>query len=45
MVSKEAIEYTFQFLIEAVFHIMNFIPCLCMNIQNNNMKPAQKQPS
>jgi hypothetical protein len=33
-------EYTFQFFKEAVFHIINFILCWGMNIQNNNMKPV-----
>jgi hypothetical protein len=33
----------FQVLIEAVFHIINFILCWGMNIQNNNMKPVTSQ--
>jgi hypothetical protein len=40
MVFKEFIEYSLQFLIEAVFHIISFILCWGMNIQNNDMKPA-----
>jgi hypothetical protein len=43
MVFTEFIKYTFQFLIEAVFHNINFILCWGMNIQNNNMKPATSQ--
>jgi hypothetical protein len=37
------IEYTFQFLIEAVFHIINVALCRVMNIQNNDIKPATSQ--
>jgi hypothetical protein len=37
--SRELIEYTFQFLIETVLHIINFILCWGMNIQYNDMKP------
>jgi hypothetical protein len=37
MVSGEFIKYMFQFLTEACFHIINFILCWGMNIQNNNM--------
>jgi hypothetical protein len=33
MVFREIIEYTFQFLIEAIFHIIRFILCWDMNIQ------------
>jgi hypothetical protein len=40
MVFREFIKYTFQFLIDAVNHITNFILCWGMNIQNNYMKPA-----
>jgi hypothetical protein len=43
MVFTEFIAYTFQFHIEAGFHIINFILCSGMNIQNNNMKPATSQ--
>jgi hypothetical protein len=43
MVFREFIEYTFQFLTEAIFHIISFILCSGMNIQNNNMKPATSQ--
>jgi hypothetical protein len=35
----ELTEYAFHFLIEAVLHIINFIPCWDMNVQNNDMKP------
>jgi hypothetical protein len=34
------IEYTFQFLVEAVHHIINFILNWSMNIQNNDITPA-----
>jgi hypothetical protein len=36
----EIIEHTFQFLIEAVLHIINFILCSGMSFQNNDMTPA-----
>jgi hypothetical protein len=39
MVFKEFIEYTFQFLVEAVLHI-SFIFCWGMNVQNNDIKSA-----
>jgi hypothetical protein len=42
VVFREFVEYTFQFLIEAVFHIISFILCWGMNIQNN-MKPVTSQ--
>jgi hypothetical protein len=34
-------EYTFQFLVEAVFHIISFILCWGMNVQNNDMSPMK----
>jgi hypothetical protein len=43
MVFGEFIEYTFQFLIEADFHIISFVHYWGMNVQNNNMKPATSQ--
>jgi hypothetical protein len=43
MVFKELVEYTFQFLMEAIFHIISFILCWGMNIQNNNMKLVTSQ--
>jgi hypothetical protein len=36
VVLTEFIEYTFQFLIEAVLHIINFILYSDMNVQNND---------
>jgi hypothetical protein len=33
----------FQFLAEAVLHIVNFILCRGTIIQNNDMKPATSQ--
>jgi hypothetical protein len=35
MVFRKLIEYTFQFLVEAVLHIITFILCWDVNIQNN----------
>jgi hypothetical protein len=32
---REFIEFTFQLLTEAVFHIINFILCWGMNVQKN----------
>jgi hypothetical protein len=43
MVLREFIEYTFQFLKEAVFHKISFILRWGMNIQNNDMTPATSQ--
>jgi hypothetical protein len=43
MVFRKFVEYTFQFLTEAVFRIINFILYWGMNIQNNNMKPTISQ--
>jgi hypothetical protein len=40
MAFREFIEHMFQFLIEAVLHIINFMLCLGMNIQNNDMTPV-----
>jgi hypothetical protein len=37
VIFKEFIEYAFKFVIEAVFHIISFILCWGMNIQNNNI--------
>jgi hypothetical protein len=37
MVFGEFIEHTFQFLIEAILHIINFIFCWGMNVQSNDM--------
>jgi hypothetical protein len=34
---REFIEYTYQFLIEAVLHIINVILCCDMNVQNNDI--------
>jgi hypothetical protein len=36
MVFRKFIKLMFQFLIEAVLHIISFIPCWSMNIQNND---------
>jgi hypothetical protein len=35
MVCRGFVEYMFQFLAEAVLHIINIILCRGMNIQNN----------
>jgi hypothetical protein len=43
MVFREFIEYTFQFPIEAVLHIINFILFWVMNTHNNDMKPVTSQ--
>jgi hypothetical protein len=37
MVFKEFMKHTFQFLIEAAPHLINFIFCWDMNVQNNDM--------
>jgi hypothetical protein len=37
MVFQEFIKHRFQFLIEAVLHIISFIFCRSMNVQNNDM--------
>jgi hypothetical protein len=34
------IEHTFQFPVEVVLHIISFILCCGMNVQNNNITPA-----
>jgi hypothetical protein len=39
MVFREFIKHTFQFLVEAVLHIISFIFCWSMNVQNNDMTP------
>jgi hypothetical protein len=39
MVFWEFIKHTFQYLIEAVLHIISFIFCWSMNVQNNDMTP------
>jgi hypothetical protein len=33
-------EYTFKFFIEAALHIISFIFCWGMNIQNSDITPA-----
>jgi hypothetical protein len=43
VVFRELIEHPFQFLIEAVLHIIIFILCWGMNVQNNDMTPATSQ--
>jgi hypothetical protein len=40
MVFREFIKHTFHFLIEAVLHIISFILCWDMNVQNNDMTPV-----
>jgi hypothetical protein len=40
MVFREFIKHTFQFLVEAVLHIISFIFCWSMNVQNNDMTPG-----
>jgi hypothetical protein len=37
MVFKEFIEYFFLFLVEAALHIINFILCSSMNVENNDI--------
>jgi hypothetical protein len=37
MVFTEFIEYTFQFLVDAVLHIINCILCWGMNVQNDGI--------
>jgi hypothetical protein len=37
---REFIKHTFQFIVEIVLHIINFIFCRGMNIQNNDTTPA-----
>jgi hypothetical protein len=39
----EFIKHTFQFLIEVALHIVSFVLCCSMNIQNYDMKPATSQ--
>jgi hypothetical protein len=39
MVFREFIKHTFQFLVEAVLHIISFIFSWSMNVQNNYMTP------
>jgi hypothetical protein len=31
---------TFQFFVEAAHHVIDFILCWSMNVQNNDIKPA-----
>jgi hypothetical protein len=40
MVFMEFIKHTFQFLIEAVLHIIRFIFCWSMIVQNIDITPA-----
>jgi hypothetical protein len=37
---KKFIRHTFQVLIEAVLHIISFILCWGMNVQNNDLTPT-----
>jgi hypothetical protein len=37
-VFREFIEHTSQFIIESVLHVINFILCWSMNIQNNDIE-------
>jgi hypothetical protein len=43
MVFWEFIKHTFQFLVEAVLHIISFIFCWTMSIQNYDITPATSQ--
>jgi hypothetical protein len=40
MVFREFIKHMFQFLIEAVLHIINFVLWWGVDVQNNNMNSA-----
>jgi hypothetical protein len=40
MIFREFIEHTVEFYIETVFHIITFILCWSMNVQNNDMTAA-----
>jgi hypothetical protein len=42
VVFRKCIEYMFQFLVEAVFHVINFMLCWGMHVQNNTT-PATSQ--
>jgi hypothetical protein len=40
MVFREFIKHTFQLLVEADLHSINFMFCWSMNVQNNDITPA-----